>query len=193
MNGNSIRVIISNFVNNLFCSYFGIFQFFTPTLVLKDPELIRSITVKNFDHFMDHTGLVTTDVDKMWDKGLFASIGMHWRHLRKTISPVFTSSKMRMIYVLMDNCGRDFVDYFHNQQSDTIDVDLKEIFMYYTNDVIASTAFGIECNSLKDKNNDFLIHGRELSDFTGLKRLLFIVHPNLPTLARVINRVTIQN
>ncbi|GLV34626.1 Cytochrome P450 9f2 [Carabus blaptoides fortunei] len=34
--------------------YIGIHQFSTPLLMLRDPELIKRVTVKDFDSFMNH-------------------------------------------------------------------------------------------------------------------------------------------
>jgi cytochrome P450 family 9 len=43
--------------------YFGFYQYMTPVLVVKDPELIKSITIKNFENFVDHTGFISSEAD----------------------------------------------------------------------------------------------------------------------------------
>ncbi|KAJ8916088.1 hypothetical protein NQ315_004454 [Exocentrus adspersus] len=55
--------------------YSGIYQFFMPTLLIRDPDLIKQITVKDFDHFTDHRSLVPEDGDPLWSKNLVALKG----------------------------------------------------------------------------------------------------------------------
>lgn len=72
----------------------------------------------------------------------------------------------------MENCSQRFVSYFANQQSKTVDVELKDIFTRFTNDVIASTTFGVQVDSLHDRNNDFYIKGKAIANFLNGTTLL---------------------
>lgn len=55
--------------------YVGVYQMLRPILMIKDPELIKQITVKDFDFFMDHLPFVKEEVDSLWAKNLFALRG----------------------------------------------------------------------------------------------------------------------
>lgn len=55
--------------------YSGIYQFTLPTLLIRDPELIKQITVKDFEHFMDHRSVIPNNDDPVWSKNLFALKG----------------------------------------------------------------------------------------------------------------------
>lgn len=46
-----------------------------PTLVLRDPELIKQMIVKDFDHFTDHTTMIHEDVEPLWSRNLFSLKG----------------------------------------------------------------------------------------------------------------------
>jgi hypothetical protein len=67
----------------------GSFQFRTPVIVVYDPELIKLITVKDFDHFTDHFSVLTEEDDPLFGKFLFALKGTNkffyllFRHLLK--------------------------------------------------------------------------------------------------------------
>lgn len=54
--------------------------------------------------------------------------------------------------------------------SDTghLELEFKDLFARYTNDVIANSAFGIKINSLKDRNNEFITMGKEATNFKGI-------------------------
>nr|CAD7399079.1 unnamed protein product [Timema cristinae] len=49
----------------------GFFQFNKPITFINDPELIKMIAVKDFDHFVDHETLVPSEVDPLFGGNLF--------------------------------------------------------------------------------------------------------------------------
>ena len=60
---------------------------------------------------------------------------------------------------------------------------MKNLFTRFTNDAIASAAFGIEVNSLKDPKNEFYLMGKDVTDLTsGFKFLRFIIFQISPKL-----------
>ncbi|XP_063916065.1 cytochrome P450 9e2-like [Zophobas morio] len=169
--------------------YSGIYQFFQPTLVLKDPDLIKQITVKDFDHFVDHLRFVSEDSDPLWSNNLFALNGKRWREIRATLSPAFTSSKMKFIFSLISQSGEQFVNYFLKKNEDVITVEMKDVFTRFASDVIANTAFGVQCDSLIDRENEFFLMGKEATDFRSfwknIKFFLYFIAPKLSELFKV--------
>lgn len=99
--------------------------------------------------------------------------------MRATLSPSFTSSKMKMMYGLMCECAQQFVDHFLKAGKETVTLEMKETFSRYTNDVIASVAFGIKCDSLKDPENDFYVKGKSAINFVGFKFILIAFFPRI--------------
>ncbi|XP_063917833.1 cytochrome P450 9e2-like [Zophobas morio] len=169
--------------------YSGFYQFLLPTLVLKDPELIKQITVKDFDHFVDHQPFIPEDSDPLWSSNLLALTGKRWREMRATLSPAFTSSKMKYMFSLISQSGEQFVNYFLKKNEDVITVEMKDIFTRFANDVIANTAFGVECDSLVDQKNEFFLMGKEATDFSSVwknfKFFLYFLAPKLSELFKV--------
>ncbi|XP_046423561.1 cytochrome P450 9e2-like [Neodiprion fabricii] len=157
--------------------YVGIFEFMNPVVMLRDPELIRSVTIKNFDNFQDHRNFIDEVLDPLFAKNLFFLQGERWRDMRSLLSPAFTSSKMKMMFKLVSQCGGDLADYLIAKASlEPIEVEMKDIFTRYTNDVIATSAFGITVNSLKDRDNEFYTMGKKATTFSGMKTIrIFIV------------------
>ncbi|RZC35461.1 p450 domain containing protein, partial [Asbolus verrucosus] len=167
--------------------YSGFYQFLLPTLLLRDPELIKQVTVKDFDHFVDHRSFIPEDSDPLWGKNLFSLTGQRWREMRTTLSPAFTSSKMKYMFSLISQSGERFVNHFLKKNEDIITVEMKDTFTRFTNDVIANTAFGIECDSLGDRNNEFYLMGKEATDFSGLwKNLKFFGYFLMPKVYKLL-------
>lgn len=50
---------------------YGLFDFRTPQYIVRDPELIKHIGVKNFDHFEDRQTFSEADIDKLWGNSIF--------------------------------------------------------------------------------------------------------------------------
>lgn len=106
--------------------------------------------------------------------------------MRATLSPSFTSSKMKSMFFLISDCAENFTKYFLDKNEKIITVNMKDISTRFTNDVIATAAFGIQCDSLNDKNNEFYIMGKEATDFSGFwKNMRFLLTVFLPKLASV--------
>jgi hypothetical protein len=42
---------------------------------------------------------------------LVCGVGQRWRDMRATLSPVFTSSKMKTMFVLVSECSEQLIDF----------------------------------------------------------------------------------
>ncbi|OAD56684.1 Cytochrome P450 9e2 [Eufriesea mexicana] len=169
--------------------YVGTMDFFTPVLFIRDPELIKEIGVKNFDNFPDRRGFVTEEMDPIFGKNVFSLKGDRWREMRNVLSPSFTANKMRFIFELMGKCSSDFVNYLYDHPECCTMIEVKDAFTRYSNDVIATTAFGISVDSMKDRDNEFYKRGLDISSFDGVSRLvkfmLFRLNPYLTRMAGI--------
>ncbi|KAK9752527.1 Cytochrome P450 [Popillia japonica] len=83
----------------------------------------------------------------------------------------------------MTECAEEYVNYFLNQKK-TVDVELKDITTRYTNDIIASVAFGVKCDSINEKNNEFYLMGKKMTNLTFLRGLAFLLYGIMPKLSK---------
>ncbi|CAG9765040.1 unnamed protein product [Ceutorhynchus assimilis] len=149
--------------------YVALYHLSIPSLLIRDPILLKQLLVKDFDHFTDHIDIAPSeDKDGLWTQNLFALRGKKWRDMRSVLSGTFTSSKIKFIYKLIEETSVNFVQHFTKTDKDLIEVELKDVFTKFTNDVIATTAFGIQINSLEEPNNEFYLMGKEATDFGGI-------------------------
>nr|CAH7715462.1 unnamed protein product [Callosobruchus chinensis] len=70
---------------------------------------------------------------------------------------------MKMMFQLIVSCTDELTKVLDETKFNN-PVDIKDIMSRFTTDVIGSCAFGIECNSLKDPNDDFRKNGRKVTD-----------------------------
>lgn len=163
------------------------FDFRVPQYIIRSPEIIKQIGVKDFDYFEDHRAFTDEKTDKLWGNSLFLMKGEKWRQMRATLSPAFTGSKMLQMFELVSECADDIVKHCLTQSAsgERVNIEMKDFFSRYTNDVIASCAFGLKINSIADPQNEFYTNGKKMMDFTGFKAIVKIVLINkLPALAR---------
>ncbi|KZC05571.1 Cytochrome P450 9e2 [Dufourea novaeangliae] len=166
--------------------YVGFYDFLTPAIAIRDIELVKNITVKYFDHFQDHESIQSEATEPLFSKNLFALRGERWKEVRTLLSPAFTSSKMKAMYKLMHECAERYGDFLATIPEGERCLELKDVFTRYTNDVIATCAFGVNVDSMADRDNKFYLNGREATSFGRLKSLKFFIVLNMPYLAHLL-------
>lgn len=165
----------------------GVFALRKPTLLIRDPELIKQLVVKEFDNFMGHGAVVDQEMDNLMGHTLISLNGQKWRDMRATLSPVFTGSKMRMMFQLIVEVCEQMVTHLEERVGESgqelMDLEMKDLATKYTNDIIALCAFGLKCDTMRDKDNEFYSLGQQVMDFKSrsksLKFLGFRIFPKI--------------
>jgi len=98
--------------------YVGIFTFDKPSLLIRDVELVKNILVKDFHNFMDRIFSFEDKSDPLLAKMISILKSQLWRHLRTNLTPVFTSRKMKMMFYLVDTCGKELADCLEKATAD---------------------------------------------------------------------------
>lgn len=166
----------------MFCfRIYGFFDFIWPAYFIRDPELMKQITIKDFDYFEDHPQFVDSSSNDLFAHSLFQLKGKVWRDRRATLTPAFTGSKMRLMFKLVTECVQDMTKYLieKSDHDERIQFEMKDFCSRMTNDIIASCAFGVKVNSLENPENEFLITGRKAIDFPILRTFLVFIFPKL--------------
>jgi cytochrome P450 family 6 len=90
--------------------YVGFFSFDKPILLIRDLELVKNILIKDFQYFKDRIVSVDEKLEPLSSKSLFAVKGQRWRLWRTNLTPVFSSGKIKMMFYLVDTCGKELAD-----------------------------------------------------------------------------------
>ncbi|XP_063381057.1 cytochrome P450 6B2-like [Cydia fagiglandana] len=124
----------------------GIFRMTTPTLLVRDLDILKHILVKDFDNFVDR-GLEFSK--EGLGQNLFHSDGETWRGLRIRFSPIFTNSKMKnMMYLLNDRADK-FINYVSDTTATTPEQDIHGLVQKYTMSTITGCAFGLDIDTFR--------------------------------------------
>ena len=168
--------------------FFGFFLFHKPGLMINDPELIKKITVKDFNQFAER--YTSSDVhDPLGYYNLFSAKGGLWKILRGKLSPFFTSGKLKLMHNLLDKNSEDMVNFIHKKldKENKVELEMKDLASLYTIDVIASCAYGVEANCLENPESEFRKCGYSMfkMDFwRGLELPAYFMLPQVMKLFR---------
>lgn len=184
---NLIDVIIEAYNCDPDAKYVGFFTFTQPILLIRDLELIKNLTIKDFDHFPDHKPLADPELDPLFGNNLFSMTGDRWKDVRHLLSPAFTSSKIKTMFELMVPCAKTFLTYVDQlSEPEKTMLNTKDLFTKYTNDVIATCAFGIQVDSLNSPENDFYVLGKKATNFEGAMGRKMILSRLAPGLFKLL-------
>lgn len=167
--------------------YVGIFHFTGSFLMLRDVEVVKSVGKKNFDEFQDHFFFGDNVPDTLFAKHLIALRGDEWRNMRKLLSPVFTSYKLKAMFPLMADCAANFSEFVANLPVEKRAMKLRNALGWYSNDVIVSCVFGIKIDSMRYPDNDFYMYGKMATNFNMYSLMKILLMQHAPTLTYLLN------
>ncbi|XP_059052884.1 cytochrome P450 9e2-like [Achroia grisella] len=158
----------------------GFFEGRKPVLYVLDADLIKAITIRDFDCFVDRN---TTDSRQpnYLRRSLLILRGTEWKGVRSILTPAFSSARLKNMLPLLQLCSSQLVDYL--KQYDGKDIDMKDTLGHYTLETIGACAFGIKCDALTNENAHFVKVAEKFNDMSTMKRIfilsLLILTPQL--------------
>lgn len=184
--GENVRKLY-NQLKKMGQKYGGLYLFSQPSLLITDPELLKNIMTKDFHHFSSR-GTYSNEQKDPLSAHLLNLNGDRWKMMRSKLTPTFTSGKLKMMFQTLVACTEEFQTVLEEHSNNKTPLDVKDTTGRFTTDIIGSCAFGIECNSLKDPDNEFRKFGKkvfETSVISNIRRLLANEFPRLFTLLSV--------
>jgi cytochrome P450 family 6 len=159
----------------------GVFLAHRPQFIIKDPDMIKNFLLKDFDYFHDH-GFVFDEKIDPFTGNLFMLNGQKWKHLRAVLSPTFSSGKIKNMFRILVERGRELTTFINEHAKRNDIIEMKDIVARFTTDVIASCAFGIQCNCLNHPDAEFRQWGRRMVEPPLMERLVGILYTLVPSI-----------
>lgn len=176
----------------------GLYELTHPVYLVRDPDIIKRITVQDFEHFLNHQGNFDVSGDTLMAKTLFFSRDQQWKEMRTILSPAFTGTKMRLMFDLIQETTVEFLETLRNvyatpesnelemPQTDKFEVELKDLLSRYTTNVIATCAFGLKVDAVTERDNEFFACGKKITDFDGIQGVKFLLSDAVPRLIKFL-------
>ncbi|XP_076446763.1 cytochrome P450 3A41-like isoform X2 [Babylonia areolata] len=160
---------------------YGMSSFIGPAVVVSDLDMLKEIFVKQFHCFPNRTVRPIFNYKPFTDFMTEAQ-GDHWKHLRVTLSPTFSSGKIRRMTHAIQRITVTFKDHLNEVASRGEMIELKDICSRFTLDVIGAAAFGIDVSSIHDPDNMYVKRFKEILNPSKLHTALFVISPKLMVL-----------
>lgn len=168
----------------------GFFLGNMPTVFVTEPEIIREVYVKRFTEFPNRSQAAYTT--KFWETTILSTTDIdNWRFLRSTLTPSFSSGKLRKMDTIVINCINHAIERLKKEESGAV-IDMVPLFQGITLDVICQSAMGVKLDADSDtsSNNELREQISGLLNFSLEKNpyllLLFIV-PDLKKLMAIFD------
>ncbi|XP_038395276.1 cytochrome P450 3A12-like isoform X4 [Canis lupus baileyi] len=112
-----------------------------------------------------------------------------WKRIRTLLSPTFTSGKLKEMFPIIGQYGDVLVRNLRKEAEKDKAISLKDIFGAYSMDVITSTSFGVNIDSLNNPQDPFVENAKKLLkfDFPDPFLLSIILFPFLTPLYEMLN------
>ncbi|XP_013101430.2 probable cytochrome P450 9f2 [Stomoxys calcitrans] len=187
MGRKSALQVMCEFHQKFSGSAYGAFDNRKPVLMIREPKMVKHILIDAFNHFVNRNNCIPVNEASLFTNSIFMMENLKWNEMRKTLNPVFRGNKIEQMLGLMlktvhENMS-DFRDQHKNANAGGFEVDVKDLTMRLTNDIIASVAFGVEVNSLRDKENEFYMQSKRAICFTPFQHMKIFFMMLFPKIA----------
>lgn len=156
-------------------------------------EFIREVFIKQFSKFTDRE-LVTplTDCFPMYESllqiGKFGPRNYGWKEIRSIVSPAFTTGKMKLMHPILHERSMMLTEILAKKSEENPIIDLYEEFQALTMDVIGRTAFGVDADSLNNREDLFYVQCRKFfGDFNMKNSMALLIGCELISCKKRIN------
>ncbi|CAB4069313.1 CYP3A [Lepeophtheirus salmonis] len=127
-------------------------------------EAFKRFKSQTFTRYNGSLPTLTTmnPMEKIKDKNLLLTLsdGSLWKLLRKDITPVFTSGKLKEMMEPVSDIANQFVAYIETQSSEGKSIKIQDKFQGLTLDIINACAYGIKTNSSEEPDHELLRHSK---------------------------------
>lgn len=177
----SIGELAEEFYHSTTEPFIGVYGALRPTLLVRDPIVIRDILIRDFQHFTDR-GVHSDEINDPLSAHLFSLAGEKWKNLRIKLSPTFTSGKLKAMFSTLVDGGKSLQTYMDGIAKNSETIEIRELSARYTTNIIASVAFGVDVNCIDNPNTAFRKYGRQFFAINlknGLRFLAMFIFPKI--------------
>ncbi|OXB82762.1 UNVERIFIED_CONTAM: hypothetical protein H355_000460 [Colinus virginianus] len=132
----------------------GIFDGRKPVMAILDLGLIKTILVK--ECYSTFTNRRNFGLNGRLESAVSVAEDDQWKRIRTVLSPTFTSGKLKEMYPIIKLYSEKLVKNIEKKVADEEFLNMKNIFGAYSMDVVTSTSFSVDIDSMSNPNDPFV-------------------------------------
>lgn len=183
----SIGHLMEQFYRSTTAPFVGVFAFFRPILIVRDPMIIKSILIKDFSHFESRGVLSDENVDVL-STNLVQVDGEKWRALRPKLSPGFTTAKLKALIPTSLRCIQPVFKHLEKFADTDEAIEIRDLMARYAVYTTSAAAFGIEVNCIDNRNDELCRQVRSAfapTVMNGFRQMMTVVAPQLARMLKI--------
>ncbi|KAG5854525.1 cytochrome P450 3A30-like [Anguilla anguilla] len=151
----------------------GLYDGRQPVLAIMDPAMIKTILVK------ECYSLFTNRRNIRLNGPLYDAISIveddEWRRIRSVLSPCFTSGRLKEMFTIMKHHCDNLIESLQKTADSGKAAEMKEFFGAYSMDVVASTSFSVDIDSLNNPKDPFVTNIKKMLKFSFFHPLFLLI------------------
>ncbi|XP_014468509.1 PREDICTED: cytochrome P450 6j1-like [Dinoponera quadriceps] len=137
-------------------SMVGFYHQTTPALVIREPELVKTVLQTNFASFSRNAWKIDSHLDRLNAANPFFSHGDTWLISRKHMGLAFTTRNIKIFLNCIQQVCNNLENYLNDklkENNNTIELELKSLASRYTTSVAAYTSLSVENVSFEHESD----------------------------------------
>lgn len=170
-------------------SMIGLYDFTSPTLMILEPELVKTVLQTNFSSFSENTIAIDPEVDPLMSHNPFVLSGERWQRNRKRLTYAFSSMRLKILLESVKQVCVTMENYINEKLSNgKREFELKSLFSRYTAQVVASAGFGVDGYCFDDEKKDMSFRkiGQTIMEPSTRNKIIFTVVFFVPSLNKIL-------
>ncbi|XP_023123503.2 cytochrome P450 3A30-like [Amphiprion ocellaris] len=151
----------------------GIFDGRQPVLCITDPGMIKTVLIKEcYSLFTNRRNFCLNG--PLYDAVTVAEDDQ-WRRIRSILSPSFTSGRLKEMLDIMKQHSANMMSSLKKKADKDEPIALKDVFGSFSMDIVTSTAFSVDIDSLNNPSDPFVTNIKKMLKFDLFNPLLIII------------------
>ena len=154
----ALRENMSSYIDKVYkqtdSSMIGFYFVQRPALIVRDPELVKTVMHTNFTNFHNNLMQLNEKTDPVFIKNPFFATDLEkWKIARTRTTTHLTNKKLSQLYVILQEVCSKMIAHTSKKitENDGVyEIEMKNYFYKYTGEFVANAAFAIEGQSFED-------------------------------------------